>query len=335
MSLRELTLALSAVSIIMHISVGRVLYTISARHPVRNCNILQCSENCTSCLLAANLSFSVVHRPAVNCEYYRILVAIPNAAIRKILHMLLHSACLELGGILRGANSNFGSHPKELQMSHWLCGHQKLISSKITTLVYHLRKIYGWDGLSKCVTCDGGSISFWRPFLDPQLFCLYGTPQYGLRNFCLFVFVRTPVSARSYRASVFLLDYVLCCHCQANKLIHSICITPKFGPIHYSISFYKLCNVHNISNQKNLSQKPPIYCITTRWGPPQNATFNNYQSTIFDASTNSTISTKWSWWLRYGEFLVGWVFSQMVIHCVTKNTPNFLAVSHESIVEFS
>ena len=34
--------------------------------------------------------------------------------------------------------------------------------------------------------------------------------------------LRTPVSARSYRASVFLLDYVLCCHCQANKLIQLI-----------------------------------------------------------------------------------------------------------------
>jgi len=49
--------------------------------------------------------------------------------------------------------------------------------------------------------------------------------------------LRTPVSARSYRASVFLLDYVLCCHCQANKLIHSFIILR-----HYEVVKHQ-CNI--------------------------------------------------------------------------------------------
>jgi len=49
----------------------------------------------------------------------------------------------------------------------------------------------------------------------------------GFNFFYSLLLLRTPVSARSYRASVFLLDYVLCCHCQANKLIHSFIQTAK------------------------------------------------------------------------------------------------------------
>lgn len=85
-------------------------------------------------------------------------VTILNAAIQKILHMMLHSACSESAGdVMRGH-----IQPSEVIANDFICGTNysdnkaiTLILSKITNLICHLWKIDGQEGCQNALFVIG------------------------------------------------------------------------------------------------------------------------------------------------------------------------------------
>ena len=98
-------------------------------------------------------------------------------------------------------------------------------------------------------------------------------------------FFRTPVSARSYRASTFLLDWLLGLFCQANKFIHS------FIQLNLLIGHLLQLRLWVINRRLRSTHAHSLTYARLRCSPPPNRPHSQDNNTAFDKKTLRSVTS--------------------------------------------